>query len=148
LKPLTDGVQTTRYILVGPVGQPGRFMFDLSNKGRVPVRVDGAAISKSSWGISEVGWVPPPGNGELVGGYAKDVRPLPVTIKPGEWVILWVTVTKPRCGDITPGAIDSIPLRWSILGRQRFYDMPLRETNLEIEDIALCPPPDAFKHLE
>jgi hypothetical protein len=85
------------------------------------------------------------GNGELMGGYAKDVRPFPVTIEPGEHVVLWVTVTKPRCQEGMLAPVERIPLRWSLLGRDRAYYLDLKEIGQGAE-IALCHPPEALEH--
>ncbi|NYH92909.1 hypothetical protein [Actinopolymorpha rutila] len=147
VKALTDGVAPTRYIVVAPAGQRGRIAYDLANDGRFPVRIDGLA-SDHAYGITAVGWVPVPGNGELMGGHASDVRPFPVTIKPGEWVVVWVTVTKPHCqaGQIT--TIEEVPLRWSALGRHHVYKLTLADTAGGIREIALCHPREALKHLE
>jgi hypothetical protein len=144
VKLLTDGVETTRYIIDGPVGQRARFNYDLRNNGPVAVRVLG--LTREGWyGIEEVGWVPMAGNGELMGGYAKDVRPFPVTIEPGEHVVLWVTVTKPRCQEGMLAPVERIPLRWSLLGRDRAYYLDLKEIGQGAE-IALCHPPEALEH--
>jgi hypothetical protein len=148
VKALTDGVAPTRYIVVAAVGQRGRIAYDLTNAGRFAVRVDGLA-SDHPYGITAVGWVPPAGNGGLMGGHASDVRQFPVTIKPGEWVALWVTVTKPPCqagGDLA--SIHEVPLRWSALGRRHVYKLPLGDSAGGIREIALCHPPEALKHLE
>ncbi|MGW0228430.1 hypothetical protein ACWDWO_08950 [Actinopolymorpha singaporensis] len=147
VKALTDGVAPTRYIVDASTGQHGRIAYDLANDGRFPVRVDGLA-SDHAYGITAVGWVPDQGNGELMGGYPSDVRAFPVTIKPGGWVVVWVTVTKPPCqaGQIT--TVEEIPLRWSALGRHHVYRLPLSDTAGGIREIALCHPPEALKHLE
>ncbi|WP_344291706.1 hypothetical protein [Actinopolymorpha rutila] len=147
VKALTDGVAPTRYIVDAAAGQHGRIAYDLANDGRFPVRVDGLA-SDHAYGITAAGWVPVPGNGELMGGHASDVRPFPVTIEPGEWVVVWVTVTKPRCQSGQQSPIEEVPLRWSALGRHHVYKLPLSETAGGIREIALCHPPRALRHLE
>ncbi|MGH3488665.1 MAG: hypothetical protein ACRDP8_12240 [Actinopolymorphaceae bacterium] len=145
VKLLTDGVEPTRYIIDGPVGQRARFNFDLRNDGSVAVRVHG--LTREGWyGIKEVGWVPKGGNGEVMGGYAKDVRPFPVTIGPNDYVVLWVTVTKPRCQEGMQAPVEHIPLRWSVLGRDRVYNLDLQEVG-EGWEIALCHPPEALEHV-
>ncbi|MET9022417.1 hypothetical protein ABZV93_20785 [Actinopolymorpha sp. NPDC004070] len=146
VKALTDGVTPTRYIVDAAVGRHGRLAYDLENYGRFTVRVDGLA-SDHAYGLTAVGWVPPSGNGELMGGYASDVRPFPVTIKPGEWVVLWVTVTKPRCQEGQTSGIEEIPLRWSALGRHHVYKLPLSDTAGGIREIAMCHPAEALRHL-
>jgi hypothetical protein len=144
VKLLTDGVEVTRYIIDGPVGQRARFNFDLRNDGPIAVRIVGLA-AEGSYGITDVGWVPIPGNGEMMGGYAKDVREFPVTIEPDSYVVLWVTVTKPRCQEGMLAPVDRISLRWSVLGRARVYNLDLREVG-EGTEIALCHPPEALEH--
>jgi hypothetical protein len=146
VKQLTDGVGPTRYILDGPTGQRGRFNYDLQNNGPFAVRIHGLAAGRS-YGITDVGWVPTPGNGEMAGGYAKDVRPFPVTIAPDGYVVLWVTVTKPRCQEGMQYQIESIPLRWSVFGRDRVYSLDLQEEVDEGAEIALCHPPEALEHV-
>jgi hypothetical protein len=149
VKALTDGVAPTRYIIDAAAGQRARLVYDLANHGRFAVRVDGL-VSEHPYGISAVGWVRPVlANGEPMEAHARDVRPFPVTINPGEWVVLWLTVTKPPCqegGDLA--SIDEIPLRWSALGRHHVYKLPLSESAGGIREIALCHPPKALKHLE
>ncbi|MFD2078461.1 hypothetical protein SAMN05421678_106146 [Actinopolymorpha cephalotaxi] len=147
VKALTDGVAPTRYIVDAAAGQQGRIAYDVGNDGRFPVRVDGLA-SDHPYGITAVGWVPPAGNGGLFGGHASDVRDFPVTIKPGEWVVLWVTVTKPRCQEGQNSGIEEIPLRWSALGRHHVYKLRLSDSAGGVREIALCHPSDALRHLE
>ena len=147
IKALTDGVARTRYIVDGPAGQQGKLAFDLSNDGEFAVRVDGLASDRPR-GIVAAGWVPLPRNDELVGGRAADVRPFPVTIEPGTWIVLWVTVVKPRCQQGEQTGIEDIPLRWSALGRHHVYSLPLSETAGGVRQLALCHPAGALDHLE
>lgn len=83
IRPLTDGIASTRLILTGAVGQRGTMVYSLRNDGRFSVRILGLTTHDwSTEGMSlRVG--PGVGRGELVGGHPDETKPFPVTVRPG-----------------------------------------------------------------
>jgi hypothetical protein len=140
--------------MTGPTGRTGLMTWSLYNAGPFPVTLLGVGYEEGSDELVEVRWAPlssPRDN--LFGGHPDEVRPLPVTIPADQEITLWVTVTRPRCVPDDGGAgggifaVTSIPLRWSILGRERLYEWSLDDPDSPTRPIYLCYPDEALQHL-
>jgi hypothetical protein len=133
---LTDGVEQTRYVLVGPEDTEGVVMYSLRNNGPLPVEVHGV-----DGAFEDARWAPFFGHEGLVGAQVGEVRRFPVTVRANEEIALWVTVRKPPCEEGAITAFGQLPLRWSVLGRDLDY-------TLELENpITVCYPQEALQHL-
>jgi hypothetical protein len=150
VKPVTDGISDTNWILVGPAGTRGTLDYTVSNNGRFAVEILG--LDRRQSGITGLRWAPP--NGPDGGGHGyepglvSESRALPVTIDPHSAVLVQVTVTQPRCGGRNSAndfGFDGVPILWSALGVHHSWFMPLVEDTGALP-ILLCPSKQAIAH--
>jgi hypothetical protein len=127
---LNDGVGATRYELQGSVGSVGTVMYTLANNGGRDIRLvggpDGSDFLHATlrWSVFD------PTQGEK----PADARPFPATIHPHQTFVLWFSLTQIDCTHTPRIDIRAIPLRWSALGHDHVYVLPLEigGTNLPI----------------
>jgi hypothetical protein len=147
LKTIGDGIQDTNSIVVGPAGTKGTADYTILNGGHFSVTLLGIDSSLRVFG-QVLTWTPinPPG-GEA--GLPSEGRAFPVTIKPGDEVVVQDTVTKPQCpggpGTVTESITD-IPIRWSALGVHHVWDVGLQDVAGNLP-ITVCPPKSALAHV-
>jgi hypothetical protein len=152
IKPVTDGISDTNWILVGPAGTKGTVDYTVSNNGRFAVTLLGLDRGQSG-NITGLRWAPV--NGPAAGGQPyepgllSESRSLPVTVSPHGAVLVQVTVTQPRCGGNNSGRIfgfQGVPILWSALGVHHTWFMPLAEDQGVAQPIVLCPSKKAVAH--
>jgi hypothetical protein len=150
IKPVTDGISDTNWILVGPAGTSGTVDYTVTNEGRFAVKLLGLDRSQSNY-VTGLRWAPvngPNGGGNgYEPGLVSESRALPVTVNPHTAVLVQVTVTQPRCGGNSGRdfGFDGVPIRWSALGVHHTWFMPLAE-NRDALPILLCPSKKAIAH--
>jgi hypothetical protein len=68
-------------------------------------------------------------------------------LRPGEQITLVIRVTKCGCYYDNGGAggpiIMSVPLRWSVLGRERTHRLDAEDPDTGMDPITVCPLPSA-----
>jgi hypothetical protein len=142
-RPLTDGIQDTQIIVVGPAGTHARLTYSLANAGDHNVRLLGLP---SNSGIDRITWGPALDHNQLLGGTAAEARPFPMTLHAGSMISLWVYLTQPNCGG-TPYSLTGIPLRWSAYGDDHVYTLPL-DNDASALPITFCAPHKALKYVD
>jgi hypothetical protein len=148
LKTLTDGVNDTELLLVGPSGTTGTADYPLWNDGNHSVTIDG--LDRSGLGIPglRLTWTPSsPGPGDVIGAPGQG-RAFPVTIPPHDQVILQLTVVKlVRCAAHSTLVLQGVGVRWSSLGGHHTWQLPMREGGAVLP-IAICGPNSALKYVD
>jgi hypothetical protein len=148
VKQVTDGIGDTGFLLIGAKGTRGAIEYSLANTGGHPVRVLGLVPDSS--GRLSMRWAPLVMKDGPIGGTPAEARPFPATVPPGHEIALWVTATKPTCGDGVVEIRTELPIRWSALGFHHVYRMPLEPevTGNGTLPIALCYPAAALRHVD
>jgi hypothetical protein len=124
--------------------------YGLSNTGPVPITIEGPVVEGLEFGtrpFRDARWTPHFGpDGQPASSEVRyDPRPFPMTLRPGEQIVVWISVRKYECnGGVA--TLQSVPLRWSVLGRSHTYDWPLEKENGTLP-IAYCYPDAALKHV-
>jgi hypothetical protein len=153
IRPVTDGISDTNWLLVGPAGTKGTVDYTVSNDGRFAVTILGLDQSEGG-SVTGLRWAPVNGPNDGGDGYEpgllSESRPFPVTVRPHDAVLLQVTVTQPRCGRANSGRdyeFSAIPIRWSALGVHHSWAMPVAEDH-DARPIVVCPSAAAIAHID
>jgi hypothetical protein len=134
LKVLTDGIDVSRYALVGPRGTTGTVEYSLANNGRFGVRLLGLDATNYPF-VSDLAWSGPNADGA---GTPQAARPFPMTLGPGDQIFLQVTVLQPTCG-LATYTIGAIPIRYDAFGIHHVWQFPLGGESENLP-ITLCAP--------
>jgi hypothetical protein len=153
IKPVTDGISDTNWILVGPAGTRGTVNYTVSNTGHFAATI--LVLDRSQGGyITGLRWAPlngPDGGGHgYEPGLLSESRPLPVTVEPRGEVLVQVTVTQPKCGGSNSGrdfGLGAVPIQWSAVGVHHTWFMPLAADSAA-RPIVLCPSKKALAHID
>lgn len=135
--------ETEAWGLTGPVNGTGEVLIGVENRGPLPIRILRGGMT-FPWGEEkvrvDVRWSPD------LGEHADEVRPFPVTVRPGEQLMLVIEVPKRGCyydrGTSGGPIIRQIPLRWSVLGRERTHKLDADKPDTGMMPINVCPPAD------
>lgn len=155
MKSISSPVDGTVRILTGPENGTGEVLIGLRNEGPLPVRLLGGGFDQDFEVPVEVNWAPDMSpRDHLMGGHPDEVRPFPVTLPPGGQITISVTVTKRGCANYRDGwfgaAFSRIPLRWSVLGRERVHVIEARTDSDDtgMDPIVACPSDEQVKQLQ
>lgn len=134
--------------LTGPVNGTSEVLIGLANRGPLTIKLLGDGFEDDLPPRRELSWAPDvSARDDRWGGHPDEVRPFPVTLAPGERVTLVIKVTKEGCVYSNGGAggttIMAIPLRWSVLGRERTHTLDAKKPDTGMRPIKVCPMPDA-----
>jgi hypothetical protein len=149
IKAIGDGIDQTKWLVVGPPGTTAVVEYEVANNGRHAATILGLDRHREPW-ITAVRWsdysASNPGNGSEI-GLLTSAHDFPVTLAPHTSVMVQVTVMKRNCGQHGFLLVESVPLRWSALGVHHTWDMSLSDTEFD-KPIALCAPSAALSHIE
>jgi hypothetical protein len=134
-----DGIDDTRWIVVGPSRTAAKIDMSLSNGGPAAVTLIGTRTDVP--GLTGLRWAP------IQGGYGRNLvgraRPLPVSIPAGGSVVLEIDLQQLRCTkNSATETVDQIPVRWSALDVHHTSYLQLG-TSDNVLPITLCPPATA-----
>jgi hypothetical protein len=153
LAQISDGIQTTEWVVTGPVGTQATVAYRLVNNGRVGVTLDGLAGSHL---VGYVGSATAPHSALFMSlhwsptvhgsfQWPMPIRAFPAHLAAGGSIAIDVTVTKPACPSGQSAAVTDIPIRWSALGLHHTYDLPL-QLGGDYLPIESCPTRAALAH--
>ncbi|MBM7783702.1 hypothetical protein [Tenggerimyces flavus] len=141
------------FALTGPVNGTSEVLIGLDNDGPLTIRLLGDDFEDDLPPRRELSWAPdmsPRDN--LMGGYPDEVRPFPVTLAPGEQITLVIKVTKEGCvysdGGAGGAVIVQVPLRWSVLGRERTHTLDAEKPDTGMRPIKVCPMADEVNQVQ
>jgi hypothetical protein len=148
LKTLTDGINDTELLLVGPYGTVGTADYPVVNNGNHPVRIDGLDRSASVPPGLRMAWTP---GGSTPSGYVglpSQGRGFPATIAPHSQIILQLIIAKDvRCAPHSSFVINGVGVRWSAIGGDHTWDIPM-QLGGSVLPIALCGPKSALNYVD
>jgi hypothetical protein len=153
MKSAGDGMDVTKWVLTGPANGTGEVLIGIRNSGPFPVRLLGDGFDRDIPPLAELSWAPAisPRDSTAL-GHPDEVRPFPVTLQPGDEVTVVIKAFKRGClyepgGGASAGTIlGMIPLRWSMLGRERTHEFDTAKPDTGMKPIVLCPPSDINIH--
>ncbi|HTW21194.1 MAG TPA: hypothetical protein VME70_13395 [Mycobacteriales bacterium] len=152
---ISDGIEDTNYILVGPTGTTGVVSYTIGNVGRFAVRILGLS-PQGSYGVTGVRWSDEsehnPGNGAAL-GLVSESHSFPMTLQPNETIFLQVSVRKFDCVNGGAPLVSGVALRWTALHVRHVWTLRLQSATVGGPDgadvpIVLCPSRSALAHID
>lgn len=131
--------------LAGPADGTGELLIGIRNDGPLPIRLLGDGYrDKVDKSVVTVLW----GTDISMGGAFPKGRAFPVTMRPGDELALVIKVTKRGCyydkGAAGGPIIATVPLRWSVLSRERTHRLDAEKPDTGMTQIYVCPLPTDF----
>jgi hypothetical protein len=145
---VTDGIRANEYVLVGPPGTRGWVQYSLADNGPFDVQLLGPDANATDYTYR---WAPPtvPGaDGISQSPALSDTRPVPVTLRPGQAIALFVLVTKPSCEQYLTTVVTDLAMRWTALRVHHDTHIHLSAEDPIKWPIALCYNQAALRHLQ
>jgi hypothetical protein len=128
-KPVSDGFETTRWLLVAKPGTTATFEYAIANNGDDPVTLYDVPPAPDDWIQTSMAWEP------LRNGAT--VQKLPVVIKPHQSVELLYSIRKPSCaGEAGFTTLESVTLHYRAFGFSHTVEEPLQGWN--VQPIVVC----------
>jgi hypothetical protein len=148
LAEIGDGLDQSYWSITGKPGTRATVDYVIRNTGSHSATLLGLPAQRSVYSpyITAVRWSNNnynPGNGAMLGRF-QDARDFPVTVVPGGFIFIQVTVLHPRCGRNYMAAVDDVPLRWSAMHVTHTWHLQLSTDGFS-KPILACTPTSAHQ---